>query len=118
MNGLHDITQLKPIIGQILLGVQIGWHQYQLLFDDFIRIAVESESYVWTPSGEEQEVVNYREQCAPLCGLIGSAVTGFSLDGYGGFVVSFDSGASLQITNDSPHYESFQVHIGDEIIVG
>jgi len=117
MNGLPKDINLQPLIGAELLQVCVGRFQYILKFDLDITIATECRCWFITGQGEKLVISDNVENASLVCSLINQNVTHAEIDSYGGLLLKFSNHATLHILNDTENYESFQIHIGDNIYV-
>lgn len=116
MKGLSEKVDLGPFVGRQLVQVCFGAWIVVLLFDGPVRIVVES-SIILSNTGGSRSIDDFRADASVLCKLIGQNVAGANRTSTGGMTLHMSSGTHVEITNSSSEHESFQIHIGNEILV-
>lgn len=122
MQGLPKTIDLTPLIGCRIQGISIHKFGVQLLFDDkdpSLRISIESDVIFSDPQGQ----VTFSHDEFPKSGsslwrLIDLTVEKAARRDDGGLVLNMSSDIRLEILNNSPVYEAFQIYLGKDIIVG
>ena len=117
MNGLPVKVKFDQLLENELTQICFGTFQFILNFEGSVQIAVESICVYESASGVLDEIQNYSEGASQLCQLIGDKVLSAERDVEGGLILSFKSGAKLQIKNSNKDYESFQIHLGQQTYV-
>lgn len=117
MNGLPASIDLQPLIGKEVVQICFGCFQLILNLEGNIRIAIESICVCRLATGYEFEAHNYCQEATHLCKLMAEHVSFAHRDVDGGLVLGFTNGIELQIKNSNLEYESFQIHIGQQIHV-
>lgn len=113
MHGLDADADLTFLVGKTLIQVGVGSNEVILYFHTggtWIRI--EGRSSVEAGS-ERTESDNSLVIAPAMFPLLGRDVTEVVWDLSGTIRLTFDSGATLIIEDDSPHYESYQIVHGD-----
>jgi hypothetical protein len=119
MYGLSPETDLTPLNGCALTFVGFGQYQLQLAFDGdtHCRISIEGD-YVVTPSGREPATFSEAAAgAAALLPLLGHTVALASVPADGTVRVGFDDGSVVEVLDTSADYESYQVNLGDRLLV-
>ena len=119
MYGLSPETDLSPLNGCVLTLVGFGQHQVQLVFSGEVPCSASIEGdYVVTPSGCNATI--YSEAvagAAALLPLLGRTVTLASVPSDGTVRVGFGDGSVVEVLDSSTHYESYQINLGDRLLV-
>jgi hypothetical protein len=99
--------------------VSIGLHQVSLGFDGLrgIGISVEGEYAVSGPGGEQTRYSSAPEGAGALVALLGTRVTDARIPANGTTTVYFADHHAVTIYDSKAHYESYQIYIGEQIIV-
>lgn len=120
MHGLPDDTDLSSFAGSELIQVAFGEHQVQLAFHaashEQLKISIESE-YAVSANGSKQRFDRATAGAAPLLSLLGASVTSAAGQADSTVVVTFADGRTLEIYEDDGPFESYQINIGQRIIV-
>ena len=119
MHGLSSGTDLSPLNGCTLTFVGFGQHQVQLAFsgDTDCSISIEGD-YLVTPSGGESTVFSDAvDGAAALLPLLGHTVTLASVPADGTVRLGFDDDSVVEVVDSSAHYESYQISLGDRLLV-
>ena len=121
MHGLSPDTDLGPLNGSTLTFVGFGEHQVQLAFygDDLTHRSISIEGdYVVTTSGREPIVVSEaRAGAVGLLSLLSRTVARASVPTDGTVRIDFDDGSVVEVLDSSTRYESYQVNLGDRLLV-
>ena len=119
MYGLPEDTDLSAFIGCELELVPVGLYQVNLSFDGLqkIGITIEGDYAVSTPGGAQARYSAAPEGAAELIALLGSRVTDVQISEHGTTTVHFADGAAIPIYDSEAHYESYQIYIGERLIV-
>jgi hypothetical protein len=119
MYGLPQDTDLTAFIGCELDLVSIGLHQVNLSFDRLRGIGMTVEGH-YAVSGPSQAQTRYSAAPAgagALVALLGSRVTDAQVFADGTTTVLFADRGAVTIYDSEAHYESYQIYIGERIIV-
>ena len=119
MHGLSPDTDLSPLSGCTLTFVGFGQYQVQLAFsgDTDCRISIEGD-YVVTPSGGECTTFSRAvDGATALLPLLGHSVEVAEVPSDGTVRLGFDSGAVVEVLDSEAHYESYQINLGDRLLV-
>jgi uncharacterized protein DUF6188 len=117
--GFPEDTDLSAFVGCELELVSIGLYQVNLNFDGLrkIGITIEGDYAVSGPGAAQNRYSAAPEGAAGLVGLLGSRVTDVQVADHGTTTVQFVGGAAIMIYDSEEHYESYQIYIGDRLIV-
>lgn len=115
--GLPDNFALDSFREATLIQVCIGQHQVQLRFDGHRAVSIETRYTVQDPSGEQQEFVDVPAGAAALAALLGRRVDRVTGTTDGTLTLTFVTGATVTVYDDSDQYESYQINDGDRLIV-
>jgi len=119
MYGLSAETDLSPLSGCMLTFVGFGQYQVQLGFsgDTDCGISIEGD-YVVTPSGRESSTFSEAvDGAAALLPLLGQTVTLASVPADGTVRVGFDDGSVVDVLDSETNYESYQVNLGERLLI-
>ena len=119
MHGLSPETDLSPLNGCMLTFVGFGKYQLQLAFsgDTNCAIAIEGD-YVVTPAGRESTRFSGAvDGAAAVLPLLGHTITVAEVPTDGTARVGFDDGSVVEVLDSEEHYESYQVNLGDRLLV-
>jgi hypothetical protein len=119
MNGLSPETDVNALKGCTLTFVGFGQHQVQLAFYGDLHCAISIEgNYVVTPAGRDSSTFSEAVAgAAALLPLLGHDVTYASVPTDGTVQVIFDDGSVVDVLDSEADYESYQVHLGDRLLV-
>ncbi|UQX89255.1 DUF6188 family protein [Jatrophihabitans telluris] len=119
MYGLPEDTDLSAFVGCKLELVSISLHQVNLNFDGLrkIGITIEGDYAVSGPDVARDRYSAAPEGATGLVGLLGSRVSDVQVVDHGTTTVHFVGGAAIMIYDSEEHYESYQIYIGDRLIV-
>ena len=116
MNGLPEDVDLSVFLGQQVDQIRFSKWSVQLLFDGLTRIVIESHISL-SGIDKSPRIEDYAANATEICQLIGVKVTHAERISEGGMALKMSSGMRIEIHNSNAHHESFQVHIGDEVLV-
>ncbi len=117
MNGLTENIDFSPIVGLEIGQICFGAWTVIINFDGPVKIVIESNIILSTRGGELRAIQNYRAEANALCNLVGLIVSKVYRTPSGGMKLSMSSGTDIEVTNSSTQYESFQIHIGNQVFV-
>jgi Family of unknown function (DUF6188) len=116
--GLPDDFALPSFRGARLVQIAIGQHQVQLNFDgDSRSVCIESKYTLEDPTRGREEFTDMPGGAAQLAALLGTHLDDVSGTRDGTLKLSFATGITVVIFDDSSHYESYQIRDGDRLIV-
>ena len=117
MYGVPEKERLIGLIGKELLQICFGVHQVIFNFDQNVQITIESRIERSVP----RRGASNRDECCSresfLTKLLGSTVSDVDRIDDKTLRLTFSSGKSIELTDDSDRYESFQIKVGGELIV-
>ena len=119
MYGLSPDTDLSPLNGCTLTFVGFGQYQVQLAFSGETNCAISIEGdYVVTPSdGESTTFSEAVDGAAAVLPLLGHTVVVAEVPSDGTVRVGVDDGSVIEVLDSQAHYESYQVDLGDRLLV-
>jgi len=116
MYGVPSNLPLQQFVGVQLSQIALGLCQIQFRFEGSRSIYVTGKWQLHDSSGaivdesiDEDALPSTRQQYRVHV-VLGSDVTSFRIDAPDSFSLTFSSGHSLTIYDDSPAYESFEIH--------
>ena len=115
--GLPDGETFDFLGGRVLEQVCFGQFQVQLRFDERVTIAVEGAMGVSADGAAETTAEDPRNAGMALIALLGRTISQVRLPDAKNLVIEFDDGATVRVIDSEERYESFQVHVGDCVIV-
>ena len=117
--GLSTDTDLSSFVGCRLELVSVGLYQLNLNFDGLrkIGISIEGDYAVSTPEATQVRYSEAPQGAAALIALLGSHVTDVRVTEPGTTTLHLSAGAAISIYDSEKHYESYQIYIGDRLIV-
>lgn len=119
MHGLSLDTDLSPLNGSTLTFVGFGQYQVQLTFsgDPDCAISIEGD-YIVTPTGGEATTFSGAvDGAGALLPLLGHTVEIAKVPSDGTVRVGFDGGSVVEVLDSKAHFESYQVNLGDRLLV-
>jgi uncharacterized protein DUF6188 len=119
MHGLSPKTDLSSLNGCTLTFVGFGQYQVQLVFSGDTNCAISIEGdYVVTPSGREPTTFSGAVDGAEaVLLLLGHTVMVAEVPTDGTLRVGFDGGSVVEVLDSNAHHESYQVNLGDRLLV-
>lgn len=116
MHGIPENTDLAPLVGAILEQLCIGLNEIILRFGDSLSLTVEGQLRL-----ESNEVVwqgnTYREAANAFAALLGVAIVRSWIVDSKTLSIEFSNGTVVTVFDSKTRYESFQLHIGDRVVV-
>ena len=119
MYGLSPDTDLSPLSGCALTFVGFGQHQVQLGFsgDTHCSISIEGR-YTVAPLGRGVTTFSAAvEGASVLLALLGHTVTLALVPADGTVRLGFDDDSVVEVLDSEAHYESYQISLGDRLLV-
>lgn len=119
MYGLSPETDLSPLNGCALTFLGFGQHQVQLAFsgDTDCSISIEGDYIMTPPRGTSSTFSEAVDGAPALLPLLGRTVIEASVPADGTVRVGFDDGSVVELLDSSTQYESYQVNLGDRLLV-
>lgn len=119
MNGLGRDTDLTALNDSTLTFVGFGQNQVQLGFtgEKSCGISIEGD-YVVTPAGGESTTFSGAvDGAAALLPLLGHTVHVAEVPSNGTVRVVLKDGSVVEVLDSELHYESYQINLGDRLLV-
>lgn len=119
MYGLDPSTDVSALLGATLTHVGFGQFEVDMAFSGQPDCAATIEGH-YRIAHAGSEPATFAE---PISGsaaaltLLGLAVAGATVIGPGTLRVTFDDGSVLELLDSSDSYESYQLSLGDRLIV-
>jgi Family of unknown function (DUF6188) len=105
----HDID-LSFLVGAELIQVCVGSNQIQMQFvPDRLSILVVSDLTLLAPPEPAKVVTQFPRDAGALLPLLGRKVAGWKRSSDRTLDLTFDDGVCLTLSDDSDHYESFEI---------
>jgi Family of unknown function (DUF6188) len=118
MYGLPDDFDAGAFVGRTLEQVCFTENQVTLHFDCVVDITVESAFVHGDRKSESSHpVIRMPVHESGLMRLLGSSIIESSGNQDGTLMLAFDNGDLVKILDDAPNYESYQIRIGDRVII-
>lgn len=119
MHGLSPETDLSPLNDCSLTFVGFGQHQLQLAFsgDKPCAISIEGDYVVASPGSQRIRFKGAVAGAAALLPLLGHKVIVAEVPVDGTVRVAFDDGSLVEVLDSESHHESYQVNLGDRLLV-
>lgn len=119
MYGLDVGTDLTPLTGCTLESIELTRHQLQLRLDSLngISLSIESDFSIRRVGGAAVTYGRPPDAAQPLAGLLGVKVVNADVTVPGTVTLSWADGSVLQVFDSNEHYESYQISLGERLIV-
>lgn len=120
MYGLPKEFDATTLVGQLLVQVCFGVGQIQLHFDKSLTIAVTSAFWYRDSAASGPQRINIPGSHAVQCHLLQllhRTILSARGDEFGTLTLEFDSGHTLELLDENPAYEAYQIRIGEKLIV-
>jgi hypothetical protein len=119
MYGLSADADLSPLNGCLLTFVGFGEYQLRLAFSGDVECSISIDgNYAVASAGHEPVAYEKAVAGAPaLLPLLGHTVASATVPADGTVRVVFDDGSALEVVDSSPHYESYQISMGDRLLI-
>jgi hypothetical protein len=119
MFGLEVGTDVSALSGCSLESVDLTEHQVQLRLDELhgITVSIESDFSITPRGGEASRYHRPRDAAQALADRLGVVVTEAAVLEPGTLTLHWEDGSVLEVFDSSEHYESFQIHLGERLIV-
>lgn len=115
--GLPADTDLSPILGRTLEQAAIGSYQVQLRFDEHVTVSVEGDYGVTGADGILARFASPPEGAVALVALLGQVVVDAQVTDPGTTTLRFSSEQSVEIFDSESNFESYQISIGERLII-
>ena len=119
MFGLAVGTDLSALRGCTLESFSLSQHQVQLRFDSLNRISVSVEANFAVIDADATACLyeHVPDAAAALAALLDVQIVDALVATPGTVTLRFATGTTIEIYDSSQHYESYQIYIGDRVIV-
>ena len=119
MYGLSPDTDLSPLLDCTLTFVGFGQYQLQLAFSGDLNcaISIEGDYIVSAPGRAPNTFSEAVAGAAALLPILGHSVTIAEVPSDGTVRVGFDDGSVIEVLDSQAHYESYQVNLGERLLV-
>lgn len=119
MFGLDVGTDLGALLGCSLESFSLSRHQAQLHLNSLkrIRISVESSFAVIDADATTRVYEHVPDAAAALAALLDIEIVDALVPTFEMVVLRFATGTSIEIYDSTEHYESYQIHFGDRVLV-
>jgi hypothetical protein len=119
MYGLDVGTDLTPLTGCSLESIDMTLHQLQLRLDSLngIRLSIESDFSIGPSGGAARTYDRPPEAAQALADLLGVEVVAAEVTEPGTVTLRWADGSALQVFDSNEHYESYQIYLGERLIV-
>lgn len=119
MFGLEVGTDLSALEGCVLESISISRHQVQLRLDSLrnLAVAVEGDFSVAAPDGEVVVYVNPADAAQALAGRLGAEVVAAAVEAPGTLTLRLGDGSTFEAFDSEDSYESYQIRLGERLIV-
>jgi hypothetical protein len=119
MHGLETGTSLGELVGGMVSFVGFGQHQVQIALSGTTDclISVEGDYRVGDTAGRLKTYRDAVAGAAALLSLLGHIVQSATVPDAGTVRIDFDDGSVIELVDSSSQYESYQLHLGDRLIV-
>jgi hypothetical protein len=117
VNGLPADTDLSAILGRTLEQVAIGSYQVQLRFDEHVTVSVEGDYAVPGADGLLGRFPSPPERAVALVALLGQVVVDAQVTDPGTTTLRFSSEQSVEIFDSESNFESYEISIGERLII-
>lgn len=125
MYGLPEDTDLTPLHGKELIQLNTTAYRFQLHFQDVefkaARISVQCAWMLQTDHGQPREFISeaadQSDAAAWLTRLIGQSIIATTIVPPGTLRLGFSNGWQIDIIDDTPDYESYEIGFEGKLIV-
>ena len=119
MYGLPEDTDLSDLIGCRVQSVSVGLHQVNLGLDGLrnIAITVEGDFAVAEPGSDPVRYSSAPVGAVALLALLDAEIVAARVSEPGTTLISFSGGGVIAVYDSKAHYESYQIQIGQRLIV-
>jgi len=119
MFGLEVGTDVSALSGCSLESIDLTEHQVQLRLDSLIGItlSIESDFSITPGGGKATRYDRPRDAAQALADRLGVVVTEAGVAEPGTLRLHWADGSLLEGFDSNKHYESYQIHMGERLIV-
>ena len=119
MYGLAVGTDVSALAGCILESIDLTLHQIQLRLDSRrgVVLSIESEFSVTPAAGETVRFDRPPDAAAAIAARLGVEVLDAEVSCPGTLTLRLSDGSMLEVYDSNERYESYQIHLGERLIV-
>jgi hypothetical protein len=117
MYGLDTTIDLSFLKGNEIIQIAIGIYQVIFVFDNSIKLSVESEFTVRAHEGDSRWQSGRPSAAAPALRLLGASVKSVEGQADGTLELVFSEGMSLKVFDNTKEYESYTITRAGQTIV-
>jgi hypothetical protein len=119
MYGLDVGTDVTALSGCRLESIDLTEHQVQLRLDSLngIILSIESDFSITLGTGEMCRYDRPRDAAQALADWLGVRVIDAQVAEPGTLTLRWEDGSALEVFDSNEHYESYQIHLGERLIV-
>jgi len=119
MYGLDVGSDVSALVGFDLESINLTQHQVQLVLDSLngIRVSIESEFSITPVAGRTSRYDRPRDAAQALANRLGVRIVEAHVAVPGTLTVRWADGSVLEVFDSNEHYESYQIHLGERLIV-
>lgn len=119
MFGLKVGTDVGALKGCSLESIDLTEHQVQLGLDSLtgITLSIESEFSITGSGGEARRYGQPRDAAQALADRLGVVVTEAGVAAPGTLTLCWADGSVLEVFDSNENFESYQIHLGERLIV-
>lgn len=119
MFGLEVGTDVGALAGCTLESIDLTQHQVQLRLDSLrgFVVSIECEFALTPPDGVTVRYERPADAAQDLANRLGVKVQRAEVLTPGTLTVQLADGAILEVFDSNEHYESYQIHLGERLIV-
>lgn len=117
MYGLAVGTDVSGLRGRAVEQIALGQYQAQVRLSGGAGVYVEGDFSVTDADGRRRDFTDVPDAAAALAGLLGCDVDEAEVASPGVLTLVFSNGARMDVHDSNDRYESYQIAIGDQLIV-
>ncbi|GEL98338.1 DUF6188 family protein [Cellulomonas terrae] len=117
MYGLEVGTDVSGLKGRTIEQIAVGEHQAQLHLSNSASISIEGDFSMTSAGGAPTIFERPRDAAQALADRLGLDVVSADVLEPGVLTLEFSDGSQLRAYDSSDRYESYQIRIGDRLIV-
>lgn len=117
MYGIDEGLDIEFLRGEGLTQICVGEAQVILRFGDSKSISAECDMMLRSDGGPEHVIADFKTDGGPILKMLGATLTDWRVVSRKELELAFSDGHTLVLTDDSEHYEAFQINNGPDMIV-
>jgi Family of unknown function (DUF6188) len=112
-------TDVSGLSGCRLESIDLAEHQVQLRLDSLngIRLSIECVFAITADGGDRSMYERPRDAAQALADRLGVRVVDARVADPGTLTLRWDDGSVIEVFESNEHYESYQIHLGERLIV-